>query len=311
MIARLTFFLIFAASALSAQSLSFPSNASLVRDVVTTDGSYEMPLGVWDGTQVPLETVEGRVTQQAWRINAASLTTLQLMRPLREQIRNDRFDIVFECETEACGGFDFRFGVQTLPPPEMQISIGDFRFLAARKDGETGPEMLGVFVSRTTQAGFVQITHIGPSNAAGVIASAPQQAVVVPTLPASIAALETQFGQTGRAVLEGLAFDTGSAQLGSSDVPALQLLADYLRAYPERQVALVGHTDASGDLEPNIALSKRRAASVAERLITEFGIPRAQLSAEGMGFLSPLATNLTAEGREANRRVEVIVLPEQ
>jgi OOP family OmpA-OmpF porin len=72
-------------------------------------------------------------------------------------------------------------------------------------------------------------------------------------------------------------------------------------------VALVGHTDSSGTLGGNIALSKQRAGSVLERLVSDYGANRRQLEAEGMGYLSPIANNLTETGREANRRVEVII----
>jgi len=69
----------------------------------------------------------------------------------------------------------------------------------------------------------------------------------------------------------------------------------------------VGHTDAEGSLDGNIALSRRRAASVLERLVTAYQVDRRQMEAQGMGYLAPIASNLTEEGREANRRVEVIV----
>jgi outer membrane protein OmpA-like peptidoglycan-associated protein len=74
---------------------------------------------------------------------------------------------------------------------------------------------------------------------------------------------------------------------------------------------LVGHTDSVGGLSGNIALSKRRAQSVRQRLIDTHGVDPSRLDAEGMGYLSPAASHLTPEGREANRRVEVIVLPAQ
>ena len=45
-----------------------------------------------------------------------------------------------------------------------------------------------------------------------------------------------------------------------------------------------------------------------ERLVSAHGVPRAQLDAEGMGYLSPIAPNLDAAGREANRRVEAVLL---
>ena len=123
----------------------------------------------------------------------------------------------------------------------------------------------------------------------------------------SDASLSNQLEQVGRAVLGDLSFETGSAQLAQGDYASLRALAEYLATTPSRTVALVGHTDSSGGLEANIALSKRRAASVLERLVSVYGADRAQLEAEGMGYLAPLSSNLTEAGRTANRRVEVIV----
>ena len=300
-----------ASNAAQAQTLDFPSNASLQAEVVREADSYVMPRGIWDRGEMPTQTLEGRVTQQAWRIEAPSLTTLQLVRPLREQLRNDRYQIIFECQTEACGGFDFRFGVETLPPPEMRINIGDFRFLAAERVGADGPEHLTLFTSRTADAGYVQITHVGPM----IEEPAPIAEAAAAPLRAfgavSTAEIAEQLEQLGRAVLDDLSFETGSAQLAERDYGSLQALADYLADRPQRTVALVGHTDSSGALAANIALSKRRAASVLERLVSVYGIPRAQLEAEGMGYLAPIASNLTEEGRKANRRVEVIVTSTQ
>ncbi len=73
------------------------------------------------------------------------------------------------------------------------------------------------------------------------------------------------------------------------------------------QVILVGHTDASGPLDMNVAVSRKRAESVVARLINVYGVPSAQVSAEGVGYLSPRASNLTDEGRHKNRRVEAVL----
>jgi OOP family OmpA-OmpF porin len=307
MIRILAAFLVVIAGAGHAQTLDFPSNASLQVEVISPLDTYVMPTSIWDRGEMSVQTVEGRLTQQAWRIEAPTLTTLQLVRPLREQLRNDRYRIIFECQTEACGGFDFRFGVDTLPPPQMRINIGDFRFLAAERTGVDGPEYLSLFTSRTAQAGFVQITHVGPAvDEAAPIATA-EAAPLRASGPSDDIGFAAALDQTGRAVLGNLAFATGSAQLADDNFASLQTLADYLLAFPDRTVALVGHTDSSGSLAPNIALSKRRAASVLERLVTDYGVDRRQLEAEGMGYLAPVSTNLTEAGREANRRVEVIV----
>lgn len=297
----------FAAGSAPAQTLDFPSNANLQLEVVSDLDSYAMPVGIWEDGVLPTEVVEGELTQQAWRVAAHSLTTLQLLRPLREQLRNDRFRVIFECQTEACGGFDFRFGTRTLPPPEMQINIGDFRFLAARRVVSGGTEYVSLFVSRTAQAGFIQVTRIGPpDDDTGPLVSTSAPAVRG-TATSSVTGLTQELDSVGHAVLDDLAFATGSSQLGEGPFASLQALADYLLASPDLTVALVGHTDTAGSLDGNIALSKRRAGAVLERLVSDYGISRRQLAAEGMGYLSPIDTNATEEGREANRRVEVII----
>jgi hypothetical protein len=71
----------------------------------------------------------------------------------------------------------------------------------------------------------------------------------------------------------------------------------------------VGHTDAEGGRDSNIALSEARAEAVRRHLIdVTLGVNPAQLDAAGIGYLAPRATNETAGGREANRRVEVVLL---
>ncbi len=311
MIRALTALLALVGGAAQAQTLDFPSNASLQTQVLRAADSYVMPRGIWDRGEMPTQTVDGQVTQQAWRIDAASLTTLQLVRPLREQLRNDRYRIIFECQTEACGGFDFRFGIETLPPPEMRINVGDYRFLAAERTGDDGPEYLTLLTSRTAEAGFVQLTHVGPmTQDTAPLASA--QATPLRAVGAQPdAALADQLEAVGHAILSDLSFESGSAQLSDGEFASLAALADYLATQPLRRVALVGHTDSSGALDVNIALSKRRAASVLERLVSDYGVDRAQLEAEGMGYLAPIASNLEEAGREANRRVEVIITSTQ
>ncbi len=314
MIARLVALFLLSATAAAAQTLDFPSNANLQTEVVSDLDSYAMPVGIWENGTLPTEVVEGQKTQQAWRVSAQSLTTLQLLRPLRQQLRNARFRVIFECQTEACGGFDFRFGTETLPPPEMQINIGDFRFLAARRRVSDETEYVSLFVSRTAQAGFIQVTRVGPppeeEDEPLVTSSAPPARAATPPTTGN---LTEQLSTLGHVVLDDLAFATGSSQLGEGPFTSLQTLADFLLAAPETTVALVGHTDTSGSLDANIALSKRRAASVLERLVSDYGVNRRQLAAEGMGYLSPIATNATEDGREANRRVEVIItsIPER
>lgn len=228
---------------------------------------------------------------------------------LRDQLRNDGFEIVFECRDQACGGFDFRFATLVLPPPDMQVNLGDFRYLAAHKIGAEPPEILSIIASKSARAGYVQVTRVGAEKADIVTTDAAPLRSPLPEEPTFD--LVSELTTKGRVVLQGLTFETGSSQLSDQPFDTLQTLADYLAALPDLQVALVGHTDLSGSLDVNIALSKRRAGSVLERLVSDYGAARRQLDAQGMGYLAPIASNLTQKGRDANRRVEVIITSNQ
>lgn len=257
---------------------------------------------------MPAVQAEGRVTLRAWRIPTPDLTTLQVLAPLREQLVAAGFDILFQCTAEDCGGFDFRFGTEVLPAPEMHVDLTQYRFLSAAQrpedDAERG-EYVSLLVSRNIAASFLQVIHVAPQGAEGAAALETGTRAVPGAADGEIAeALETR----GRVVLNDLTFQTGSSSLGEGPFDSLQAIAAYLEAHPDRRIALVGHTDSVGGLEDNIALSRRRAASVADRLVSALGVERARISAEGMGYLSPVASNLSQEGREANRRVEAVLI---
>jgi OOP family OmpA-OmpF porin len=85
-------------------------------------------------------------------------------------------------------------------------------------------------------------------------------------------------------------------------------LAEFLTSSPETRVALVGHSDSIGGLEQNSSLSRARAEAVLNLLVEEHGVAPAQVEAHGIGYLSPIASNTSPEGRERNRRVEVVLL---
>lgn len=292
--------------ALPAQALplELPATASPLMQQVSPMDSYALPLGPFHEGAVPVQPLEGQVTRQSWQIAAQGLTSLQLFAPLREQLLNDGYTLIFECGGEQCGGFDFRFATEVLPAPNMHVDLTDFRFLSARR----GKDMhLTLLVSRTENAGFVQMIRVSSTSAN----------VVTPTVQIAAPAVEpstdltAKLTELGHVVLSDLAFETGSSALDAGPFASLEKLATFLRADPSRRVALVGHTDAVGTLENNVALSKRRAAAVLERLATDHDVPRSQMEAEGMGYLSPVAPNQTNAGREANRRVEVVLLNTQ
>ena len=290
--------------------LDLPESATAQADEYAELDSYDLPLGPYADGQLPVESIEGRVTKQSWRVETQGLTSLQLLAPLRDQLLAAGYDILFECDTLDCGGFDFRFETEVLPAPSMHVDMGDFRFLAARN----GPgDHLGLLVSRSANAGFIQLIRVAETTLTTTITTPAANAGSgkKPAATETAAPPSDTIGRLiarGHVVLSDLTFETGSSTLTDGAYTSLAALADFLRENPDRRIALVGHTDAVGTLENNIALSKKRAASVLERLVSDYGAPRGQMTAEGTGYLAPIAPNQTEEGREANRRVEAVLL---
>jgi outer membrane protein OmpA-like peptidoglycan-associated protein len=110
----------------------------------------------------------------------------------------------------------------------------------------------------------------------------------------------------GHAAVYGIYFDTGSATVKPESEPALQEIAKLVGADAALKIWVVGHTDSVGGLESNLKLSQARAEAVRAALTTRHGIAAGRLSAQGVGPLSPVASNATDEGKAKNRRVELV-----
>lgn len=307
----------------AAPALTLPAEAIRTAETVTAPGSYALPTGPWADGRISTRQTEGTVTSTAWRIGQPGITTLGLLAPLRDQLVAEGFHILYQCATDACGGFDFRYDLAVLPEPEMHVDLGDFRFLSAERTGPDGDDYISLLVSRSSSSGFVQMTRVTDTEAAPVmLASAdpvaglllasrgegagappPKAAVFAPDASVIGAQLETE----GVVALDDLAFDSGAGRLEEGRFASLDALAAYLKAHPDRRIVLVGHTDATGSLDANIALSRKRAGAVADRLTGDYGVDPAQISADGVGYLGPRASNLTEAGRQMNRRVEAIL----
>ena len=107
---------------------------------------------------------------------------------------------------------------------------------------------------------------------------------------------------------EGILFDIDSAAIRAGLQNDLRALAANLNQYPDTDVIVEGHTDNTGSAAYNLDLSTRRAQAVAGVLL-EAGVAPFRVSSLGRGEDDPIATNLTPEGRQQNRRVEVVIRP--
>lgn len=292
------------ATPLAALELSLPAPAMLLAERNTDLDRYAAPISPFVGGVVATAQVEGPVRRAAWRLDAPGQTPLQVIAPLRDQLQAAGFETLLDCAAAACGGFDFRFATEVLPAPNMYVNIREYHVITARQGAG---DVVSIIASTSAGVAYVQIIHAGTDESGGTTT-----VTASPTTPSGAPLSSGNLGDTllarGHVVLDALDFETGAADLGPGPFATLNRLSEFLKSRPDLTVALVGHTDSVGSLDGNISLSRRRAQAVRQHLIEVYDVPPAQMEAEGMGYLAPLASNLDAAGRDANRRVEVVIL---
>lgn len=111
----------------------------------------------------------------------------------------------------------------------------------------------------------------------------------------------------GKVAIYGILFDVGKSVIREESEAALIQIAEYLKNNPSINCWVVGHTDADGSFEVNSKLSLERAKAIKTALETNYSIGKTRLFAEGVGPLAPLASNKTEEGKQQNRRVELVL----
>jgi OmpA-OmpF porin, OOP family len=110
--------------------------------------------------------------------------------------------------------------------------------------------------------------------------------------------------------LVGLTFQSGQDVVRPAYRPLLEKVRQAADVFPRSQVTVEGHTDSYGGDENNLALSRRRAEAVSAFLTSELNVPAFRLSSVGYGETQPIANNDTEQGRERNRRIDIIIEPQ-
>jgi outer membrane protein OmpA-like peptidoglycan-associated protein len=114
----------------------------------------------------------------------------------------------------------------------------------------------------------------------------------------------TEEGEINLIMPGNITFDTDSSELRADFMDTLKSVAKVVQEYKDTLVTIDGHTDSTGSESYNQLLSERRAASVAEVLLSQ-GVAFERVAARGYGELRPIADNSSATGRASNRRVEI------
>ena len=110
--------------------------------------------------------------------------------------------------------------------------------------------------------------------------------------------------------LTGMNFDVGQSTVRSEHFALASKVQDAIRVFPGADVRIEGHTDSFGTDEANLELSQERAEAVRLYLLANIGTPAPTITSFGYGETHPIANNDTKDGRAANRRIDVVILPQ-
>lgn len=187
-------------------------------------------------------------------------------------------------------------------------------------DGTANNAGTGVLLGAATGAILGQAVAPGDrGRAVGAIAGAIAGAAIGDNLDKQEAELRQNLGGSGARIVntgdqlivtlpEAITFDFDSAVLKSQFVDSIRDIARSLQNYPNTVVEVIGHTDNVGSPAYNDNLSQARAQSVANVLVNS-GVRGSRIEAYGLGERRPVASNASASGRQANRRVEIVITP--
>jgi len=264
----------------------YPGQSIRGYDVKEFD-QYNLVLSVnKTGAPEKVKKLEGKVTRIYYR-NPPGRSTLEVFRNFEEGLRRGGAQILFSCAASACGTPIRWTRVNGIR--DMGGLIHN-RYVAARAIKDGAEVFVSVFVG-------------GQSTAIDVVELKPMEAGLV-TVNAD--ALAAGIDAEGHIAVYAILFDTGQSTLKPESQAAIAEIAKLLKNRPSLKLFVVGHTDSTGGLEANMRLSRERAAAVTQSLISDHAIAATRLSPQGVGPLSPVASNATEEGRGKNRRVDLV-----
>ena len=276
-------------------ALELPYSARLVLSDETDVKNISVEISAWDREKgISRLDFRGRTTTKVFQIDGTSLTLDQMLQPIITHLNDKQFSIELYCNTNVCGGFNFRKNLTVSNPPFMLVNVANYSVITAVKNSSA----ISLVASKLGNTIYLQILSIGTTD----------NDLILQDQEPLKDNYSSKLKEDGAIVLDDLIYRSGSADLGPGPFESLSALANFLKGTPSSSIILVGHSDAIGKLRKNIELSRNRAQAVVDRLIKDYGIDQSRISAQGIGFLSPKTNNSTEKSRKKNRRVEAILI---
>lgn len=289
----------------------------------TTDFDQAMlPLGKFDSNAkrfTRTETVAGKITDIAYAAPEGK-SSFEVFQNYHAALARAGFVIRYQCDNDDC----------TIPNPQYSIrAVTSHAILPEMLRDAMAPTRYGEFYPMSMinllscNGGELHVETARLARAQGnvdaslmvcgntgervgvlqrIVEAKPMQTGQVTV---NARAMGEGLAQNGHIALYGIHFATDSAALASESDATLAQMVTLLKSQPALKVFIVGHTDNTGTLAHNLALSQARADAVVKALETG-GIARTRLAAKGLASYAPVASNDTDAGRAQNRRVELV-----
>lgn len=254
---------------------------------------------------------EGEVTQIFYFLPAEGLSVLQVQRNYQIALKEAGFEIVYECfggmEEIPRSIFEGMLGTDFSGDHSKNVFVGkDQSYFLARLPQDEG----NMYVSAHTLLSEWADEENQPVTLLQILEEKPMETGKV-KVNIDAQAMAEDIEEKGSVRIYGIHFDTDKATIKEKSESTLDEIAKFLKQNPGLILRVVGHTDATGSMEHNMGLSKRRAEAVVKFLTSEKGISADRLTPHGVGPLAPVASNKEKDGRARNRRVELVKIIEQ
>ena len=277
---------------------------------------FVLPLGPTDRSQrfVKSERLEGRLTRILY-VAPAGRSSLEVYRNFESALTRGGFSTLYGCTNEGCDSSSNYaiFKNQIYRHTHRLKNRGDvsefafnqardLRYLAAKLSHGQGTVYASLLVALNSYP------HIGETfnHPVALLEVIETEKMDTGMVTVNAESLAKALAESGHVAVYGIQFDFGSDAIRPESEATLSEIARLLQVNAAIRLYVVGHTDNVGGYDSNMDLSRRRADSVVQHLVGR-GVGADRLSPVGLGFLAPVASNQSEEGRAKNRRVELVL----
>lgn len=259
----------------------------------TDTETFEFPFAKNAASETPLK-LTGDLYRHLYEIQNTS--TLKVYENYKTALTKGGFSFLSQCELTQCGNDEDtqKLGGKISINKNVYNNYRNPYYLLAKKTISDRNVYIALFIGAyETEVAVQQVILEEKSVQTGLITVNADE-------------LTQQIETDGKALIYGIYFDTGKASIKPESKPTLDAIAELLKKNPSLLLYVVGHTDDTGSVAANLELSKQRAKSVADALVSGYQIAASRLQAEGVGPYAPASNNTSDAGKQKNRRVELV-----